>query len=780
MAEFKFVCRETELDQTISSLTNNELVLLHSQNNSGLTHFLKKLLQILWGEDSVCFYIDNESNLSISDQIIGQVALFSKNDTPEKNAAAKLLRKSNKGDMVFNIITSCLYALDAIPLLPDIGSIANNLITSIKETLDTDYEHINDFKTEKAVTKFFEILSQKMNKIIYLLIDSPQKLKADEISFLALLIERFHIRILFAFSSLEISSEVELLSKLSSWTETTGLQIDRIKSEFKRPDNVLIESLYECYEKKFLPSIIPIFEKNGRNIHIIMAHILGITKNFSDLNPQLQYLLKVLYILDCPVPELVLFSILRAENLRSLHHSDSEFRSLIAQAAEQEYIKIHEFDDVKYELNHSSFLSDVFTISFAEKQKIIGDAIKVMDQVFDSLSSSLLEFAISNLEHDYSHCKQYILALSRIQNKRNCVNLSYLNKLFYFDNEDELIYICAIYYDYGIYDKPYHLLQSHKNFSRKQTYKLIQALVCERLHCDDYVGKLESLFERTIPREKKCLLAAVLFVAYLNSDCSVKYKCFLDPQSNYFYKTFENCRYYCYLLRNVTYYIEEVSEAINNYEKCLAIFRSKDPVNYNRTISNYLCYLMRHDSSQKARLQMDFIVQEVKRILDYNDAAYAYLNNNYGIYLMRYTNEDPTTYFSSIPYSSGTTETPYIYAQINLALYNARLNPRYALETMNAVETHVNQTSVPRTKQFYYINRALIELLNGTFPQTQLNAILAKPLRGNNEYAQNLYRQYSTLRDNKQPLTEEQYKALSLPGYLFYRYFKAEKLIADF
>ena len=103
MSEFKFVCRQIELDETLSSLTNNELVLLHSQNNSGLTHFLKKLMQSLWNDNSVCFYIDSESNLSISNQIIGQVALFSKNDAPEQNAAAKLLRKSKKGNIVFTI-----------------------------------------------------------------------------------------------------------------------------------------------------------------------------------------------------------------------------------------------------------------------------------------------------------------------------------------------------------------------------------------------------------------------------------------------------------------------------------------------------------------------------------------------------------------------------------------------------------------------------------------------------------------------------------------------------
>ena len=60
MAEFKFVCRETEIEETVSSLRYNLLVLLHSQSNSGLTHFLKKMMQLLWCDNSICFYIDKE------------------------------------------------------------------------------------------------------------------------------------------------------------------------------------------------------------------------------------------------------------------------------------------------------------------------------------------------------------------------------------------------------------------------------------------------------------------------------------------------------------------------------------------------------------------------------------------------------------------------------------------------------------------------------------------------------------------------------------------------
>ncbi|HHY28170.1 MAG TPA: hypothetical protein GX523_15760 [Desulfitobacterium dehalogenans] len=783
MTSFKFVCRENEIQEVISSLESNVLVVLRSQNNSGLSHFLKKIMQLLWKDKSACFYIDGESQSPLSDQIIGQVAMFSKDDSPTQNSASKLLRKTNKGDLVFSVVTSCLYALDVVPVFPSIGTIANSLITSIKETIDTDQEHLSDFKTEKAVAKFCELLIRKHIKNIYLLIDNSQKLKPDEYSFLSLLVERYQVRVLFAFNDSYFLNEAELFSKLPCTNGQVTHRISNVSNEFQRPDDKLIEALFRCYGKDFSSEIIVFFDRHERNIHVIMAYVLGVPMDITNIDDQMQYLLKILSVLDCPVPSSLLFKILRAENLRSMEHSDDIFQTLCNKAVELGLLRIDSQDENQaqvFALNKRIFPEGALSINYIEKQKIIVDAIAIMDLEIDSLTAPMLEFAISNLEHDYTHCKRYIIALSRIQNRKNRLNLTNLDKLNYFEEAEELFYVCSLYYNRGIYDKPYRLLQTHRNFSRKPKYKIAQALISERLHIDSYVHKLENLFEITTDREKKCLLATVLFVAYLNSDDSHKYKCFFQHTSKYYYKSFEVCKNYYYLLRNVTYYMEDTPTAISNYEKCLSFFKAKDPVNYNRTISNYICYLMRYDSNQHARKFLEPISEEVSKILEYNDPAYAYLNNNYGIYLMRYTHEDPSVYFSSIPYSAGTTETPYIYAQVNLALYYVRKNPRLALMTINSIENHVHRTPVPRTKQFYAINRALIEFANGIFPQNLLDDIINKPLRGDATFAQALYEQYLSNKESDNALSEEDFNAMSLPGYLFYRYFKAEMLLSDF
>lgn len=121
--------------------------------------------------------------------------------------------------------------------------------------------------------------------------------------------------------------------------------------------------------------------------------------------------------------------------------------------------------------------------------------------------------------------------------------------------------------------------------------------------------------------------------------------------------------------------METVEEGIHNYSYCLLKFRNSDPVNYNRTLSNFIGYLMKQINKKPAKSILESKIEEVKSILEFNDQKYLYLNINYGIYLMLETNDDPTQYFESIQFNSGTTETPYIYARINQALYIAKMIP---------------------------------------------------------------------------------------------------------
>ena len=141
------------------------------------------------------------------------------------------------------------------------------------------------------------------------------------------------------------------------------------------------------------------------------------------------------------------------------------------------------------------------------------------------------------------------------------------------------------------------------------------------------------------------------------------------PNNKFYYENFRPSCYYHFLLRNVSYYVENVEEGIRNYSYCLSKFKNCDPVNYNRTLSNFIGYLMKHIKNKQAKRVLNNKIDEVKSILEFNDQKYLYLNINYGIYLMLETNDDPTPYFDSILFDAGTTETPYIYMQKLIKLF---------------------------------------------------------------------------------------------------------------
>jgi len=774
---FKFVCREDEQKTVIDAVQESQVVIYPSQSDSGLTHFLKYVMQVLWQRELICYYIDGESEMTIAKQIIGQTLMFSETQSSKtQKRAAKQFSKNEKGNIVFSFLASCLYVFDALPFFPNIGSITNSLVTSIKETFDVDQEHINDFKPEKAIAQFCKKL-EKSNKYLILLIDKPVKLNSDEQKFLEHLIKQYKIHVLLTLSPENIWYEREFVSKY------LGGEINLLKEippqdSFERPNNILIKKLYECYGAVFFPERLAFYDKTNRNIHIIMSDIYGLPSDSDHIDEKFLFLLKVLITIGVAVPKKILFTVLRSENVFKSNKSDSFFQNLCDQACACKLIIMETYfqsNEDAYIFN-KNFIIEI-SISFAEKQSIIAATINAMDEQMVQLSVPLLEFAIDNLEHDYSHAKKYILMHAQALSKDNLYSLNYLDKLNYFDNIDDLTYVISIYYDCGIYDRPYNLLKTHKSFSRKHKYMLAEVLIMERLHKDNYVDKLEKLFDQSKTTEEKCLIATVLFVAYLNSDSSKKYQCYFDQNSKYYYKSFNQCKHYYYLLRNVSYYIEDVDTAMRNYEECLRAFKNRDVVNYNRTISNYICYLMRNDNHSLARERLNILSDEAKKILDYNDIAYSYLNINYGIFLMRYTQDDPTCFFSSIPFSTGTTETPYIYSQVNMALYYLQHDSSKALELIKDVEKLVNETSVPRTKQFYAINRALIEFASGTFPADWLEEIRNTPIRGNVKYANELYQKYYNLKERNISFSNDFINELSIPGYIFYRYFKSGLLL---
>lgn len=762
MQQFTFIERKNELTYVKENFIKNNILLFNADNKSGLTHFLKKLWLDLCEDNNLCFYIDGENNQNIANQILLEV-LKGTNGIDIKSK----LKQYPKKDIIYAFIKMFIYPLDFIPYPSNIGSVLVNIMDCINETIDVDIEHINDYKTEKAIFHLFK----KLNKCVYFIIDNSEKLSPDSFTILTQLLNSFEIKIILTFPNCNIDKKLEIISKNFS---NTPYKLNQLNEEFARPSNQLIKALFDCYNKKFENSLLDFFVRYNRNIHVIMSYINGFTINQDTLSENKIYLLKILKILNTDICRDCLYKIYTYNDTFLVDDTREGFELLCNSLIKLSFININSNGSLK--LNDHLINEMLLDISFIEQQILTRQIIDVLSSV-ETITVEQCKFAIHHLSKDYTRKKYFIMKLINIENINNTLEAEFLDMVFSFDNLNELIKVCVLYYNMHIFDAPNIKLQLYSKYKNGMDYKIMNALISERLHKGRYANKLENIIFHINNTDKKCLLLSTLFVAYLNTNNIYKKNQILYDQNNeLYYKKFSRSQNYPYLLRNISYYIEDPEEAIKNYTYCLSQFKNKDSINYNRTISNFICYLLKNDHHICCLRKIEQIIPKVKHILEFNDERYMYLNNNYGIYLLKYKKDNPKKYFECINYSTGTTETPYLYAQINLALSTAVFDAYRAIEILDSLEFHINETPIKMTKQLYNINRCLIEYMLGNKNYILIDKIKADPYRGDKKYVDFLYKNYKYRFDNNIDYSKEDFEIFCCPGYLFYRYYDANKL----
>lgn len=766
MNTLKFVCREDELSYAKDAINSNNFVVYYYFDNSGLSYYLKKLQTDLCKEGDVCFYIDCAREKNVAIQIAEQIVAGC-NQTELKNYVR------DKKETTKHIVQSLVASINIIPFF-SIGEIVHGFMEAIDETIDVDIEHISDYKIEKAIINVFQKYEKKNEiKKICLLIDDTSRLSPISVEFIAKVMEHSFSRILFTIPRNYDMKGIEALSKLS-YIESSPYKIEKI---FTRPNNRLICGLFNCYNKKYKEEYLDVFERYERNIHVIMSYINGFNMDFLQFDSKTLYVLKILILLKTHVHINILNCILDNSNF---FIDAFDYSTIMQNLKNLGFIEVDINNNIH--LNKKIVNETEVQISLVERITITHEIIGVFEIYKSELTIPQLKFAIHNLNKDYSRRKSYILLLLKKQRLEGEVEQEYLDMLFYLDNKQELLEICSMYYNLQVYDVPLIRIKQHTQFSSDNDCQILVALLRERLHEGDYSKALWELTVNSKNIDEQCLLLAVLFTALFNEGRNKDSKKILcDSEYTLYYKNFSQSSNYHYLVRNISYYIDDVKEGIYNYNYCLSKFKNVDPVNYNRTMSNFLGYLMKHDGNEYARIILDEKIEEVKKILEFNDPKYLYLNINYGIYLMREDKGDPTKYFESIIFEAGTTETPYIYARINQALYVAKKDSAKALLMLDEIfYQSIRNTSVVPTKIFYQINRILVEYMNGINNRDLLDEIKLNPLRGDIKYAEKLFSYYTRKFNRKQKYEEKDWKKLFLPGYIFYHGFDAKLLLSTF
>lgn len=769
--EIEFTRREDELKEAKDALAQNSFVAYYCFDNSGISQFLKKLCLDLNTEEEFCFYIDCRKQESVAVQIAEQI--FSVCE--ENRLKSYTIDGGEVLTQILKSLVSSASTLSFLSPLANIGKIAVDLINVIKDTIDVDINHLSDYKIEKAMVYMFQKM-ERNNKTqsVYILLDNASDLSPVSLEFVAKLFPVSNIKILLTLPQTPYYSGNETLSKLSYETYVPYT----MENIFKRPDNYLITGLFQYYRKPIEEEYYNIFERYDRNIHIIMSYIRGFNMNFIQLDKESICILKIMLTLGTYINIKILYHVFVKVMHIPFEFPYEQFAKITKRLKNRDIIDIDAHQDIH--LNRNLVTEQEVKVSLIEKLTISRYIIESFEMNKSEMTIPQLKFAIHSLDKDYNRRKEYILLLLHKQKEQQKVEQQYLDMLFCLQRKEDLIQVCSMYYNMQIYDVPSMRLKQHPDFIQERECQILLALLQERMHEGDYCQKLWELMYTSHSIDEKCLIMAVLFTALYNDGENQQCNDILTNTSfEYYYENFDSSQYYHFLLRNISYYMEDVETGIQNYNYCLSKFKNSDPVNYNRTVSNFVGYLIKNESDTHAKIILQEKIKEVKKILEFNDSKYLYLNMNYGIYLMRETEENPTQYFDVFLSDSGTTETPYIYARINQALYVAKKDPANALSLLDEIFCEsIADSNVTPTKILYKINRMLVEYMNGIYNTKLLNEIKNEPLRGDVKDAQKIYDFYSHQFTNNIKFEDSDWKEQFHPGCIFYHGFDAELILS--
>lgn len=182
---------------------------------------------------------------------------------------------------------------------------------------------------------------------------------------------------------------------------------------------------------------------------------------------------------------------------------------------------------------------------------------------------------------------------------------------------------------------------------------------------------------------------------------------------------------------------------------------------------------------ENAREELQKLETEIQQILLLKDSRYEYLYNNFSLYLMNFTNQNPILYFNMVSEDETGSETPFIYSRINLTLYLAKVSSLEANKLFSQVKSLVDKSPVYQTKRFFEINQLLYFYMNDADISEYLDTLDTSPFRNDDYYVEELAFHYLQKIEDGQKYTDLDWKKLFCPGYLFYRYYDVKLLFPE-
>lgn len=751
----EYANRELEYDKVKDYLQSNlSPIVIHAYHASGVTSFVKNKFDSVYSSlyGSNIFYIDASTPKSLGDALLSCLVCSEQLSNLQKMVDKKI------GGYGKSVLSA---ALEGIPYAgPLLGRISEN------RTAAPVYTGVYSSAIEEVMISFFQEVAKNVRYLI--IVDAVEMLLEPSYDFLINLLHCNSIQFI-----LIKTQDTSQFNKLENYLFDHGINTSNIV-EFDRPQIKLIKEIGQLYSVALdTEEANVILDNTHQNIHAIIKQIRSLKTRSTQ--PPLSAFEKaaifILHIWSEPIEESIITAIVASSEVFSFNTDDDVHRALLSLqkrqlilCENQRWILSGHHDpqvqEVLSSVAEKLFYKNIIYI-FLSKERV--------GKYYSELRYALSKDIDCTTQTDARLYLRHLLIRGK-EAPRSLLEEACLKKGTSYD----CLLAGIAYCRERNYQAAFEWIDSIPSDQMTSDIEAFRATLLNRIRrSKEAETALLKCLDISLEPARQNLLRAFLISTYIHmerlSDAQKTYN-----QSKDLYP---DSPLHGYLVRNATSAFKGYRKDL--YEEALSDFtREGDDFGYYTTLCNQGYALCKNGDPHNGLL----LLKQAKDGLEaFPQTNLHIIYNDLGLcYLLLDKYEEAYTYLF-LANSLAINSFPKIISAINLACTEAVMSQTdMALKRLDSIEREVIEHKLDRVRQQYYINRLLVEYLQGNKEIQPLieNASLYLD-RYNPDHTRYAVRVYERFMISKKPPQHHRWKELFSPCGLVYWYMDPLKLLPE-
>lgn len=665
--------------------TGKSPIFIYAYHASGVTSFVKKRMEDVFSTmyGSNIFYIDAVTGKSFSEMLLSCMVCSEHADELQRFADKAFGENNN------TILTS---ALEGIPYA---GPLLGRLVE--RRSAIPIYSGVYSSAMDEILLQFFHETEQRF----LIIIDAVENLPELSYDILTKLLKCHSMQCIL------IRTEQNLqYNKLENYLFENKIDLSSCV-DFDRPKVKLIKELGAIYGISVSSNeAASIIANNNQNIHAIIKEIRNLKNKsrYDSLDAWEKAIISVLNIWEVPIDENILHELIEMSEVFTLNE-DAELQNALSKLQKRELIEhtsqgwhLKGYHDPQIQIVLSNFGDQLYykniIYEFLSKQSNETRYVELCYRLSKNLNCTTPADA-------KAYMRQCIISGKEIS--QSLMEDACLEK----GNRSDCLLASIKYSRERRYQNAFDWIDSIPDKQMTADMEAYRASLLNRVRKGKEAEEalLQCLQQNSDPAQHN-LLSAFLISTYIHMEKLHEAQTVYNEKKD----LFPDSPMHGYLVRNATSAFKEYREDL--YERALSDFQyEQDNFGYYTTLCNQ-GYALCKTKNYKSALYVLEQAQEGMELFPQVNLHIIY--NNLGICHFLLEQYQDAYRYLYLAQRLGQNSMPRIFSTINLACVEAVTgNTERAIQNLDVIEQEVKNHKLDRVRQKYYVNRLLIEYLNG-------------------------------------------------------------------